>query len=99
MSSRSALGAVAVAVMMASGCAGSPSRGRPIPAGKVEAGPNSLESVRRVFEGAWDLVSAETYGATGQPSVLKGKGRLTYDAYGNMSTSRDGCAIQNTTTR
>ena len=85
MSSRSALGVVAVAVMMASGCAGSPSRGRPIPLGPVEAGPNSLEAVRRVFEGSWDLVSAETYGATGQPSVLKGKGRLTYDAYGNMT--------------
>ncbi len=41
--------------------------------------------MRRVFEGSWDLVSAETYGATGQPVVLKGKGRLTYDAYGNLT--------------
>jgi YD repeat-containing protein len=85
MSSRSGLVAVAVALMMASGCAGSPSRGRPIPAGKIESGPNSLESVRRVFEGSWDLVSAESYNATGQPVAIKGKGRLTYDAYGNMT--------------
>ena len=85
MSSSSGLVAIAVALMMASGCAGSSERGRPIPLGPVESGPNSLETVRRVFEGSWDLVSAETYGATGQPSVLKGKGRLTYDAYGNLN--------------
>ena len=41
--------------------------------------------MRRVFEGSWDLVSAESYNATGQPVVLKGKGRLTYDAYGNLT--------------
>ena len=85
MSSRSGLVAVAVALMMASGCAGSPERGRPIPLGPVESGPNSLESVRRVFEGQWDLVSAESYDATGQPVAIKGKGRLTYDAYGNLT--------------
>jgi hypothetical protein len=85
MSSRSGLVAVAVAVVMASGCAGSPERGRPIPLGPVESGPNSLEAVRRVFEGSWDLVSAESYGATGQPVAIKGKGRLTYDAYANLT--------------
>ena len=85
MSSKSGLVAVAVALMMASGCAGSSERGRPIPLGPVQSGPNSLESVRRVFEGSWDLVSAESYGATGQPVAIKGKGRLTYDAYGNLT--------------
>ena len=85
MSSRSGLVAVAVALLVASGCAGSPERGRPIPLGPVESGPNSLESVRRVFEGSWDLVSAETYNAAGQPAAMKGKGRLTYDAYGNLT--------------
>jgi hypothetical protein len=84
MSSRSGLVAVAVALMMASGCAAKP-RGRPIPLGDIESGPNSLESVRRQFEGTWDLVSAESYGATGQPHAVKGKGRLTYDAYGNLN--------------
>ena len=84
MSSRSGLVAVAVA-LMASGCAGSPERGRPIPLGPVESGPNSLEAVRRVFEGQWDLVSAESYGASGQPAAIKAKGRLTYDAYGNLT--------------
>ena len=85
MSSRSGLVTVAVALVMVSGCAGSPERGRPIPLGPVESGPNSLESVRRVFEGQWDLVSAESYNATGQPVAIKGKGRLTYDAYGNLT--------------
>ena len=84
-SSRSGLVVVAVAVLMVSGCAGSKERARPIPLGPVESGPNSLESVRRVFEGSWDLVSAETYNATGQSAALKGKGRLTYDAYGNLT--------------
>jgi len=85
MSSRSGLVPVAVAVLMVSGCAGSNERARPIPLGPVESGPNSLESVRRVFEGSWDLVSAETYNAAGQPAAMKGKGRLTYDAYGNLT--------------
>ena len=85
MSSRSGLVAVAVALVMASGCAGSPERGRPIPLGPVESGPNSLESVRRQFEGQWDLVSAESYSPTGQAVAIKGKGRLTYDAYGNLT--------------
>jgi YD repeat-containing protein len=84
MSSRSGLVAVAVALMLASGCAAKP-RGRPIPLGDVASGPNSLESVRRQFEGTWDLVSAESYGAAGQPQPVKGKGRLTYDAYGNLT--------------
>jgi hypothetical protein len=85
MSSRFGLVAVTVALMAASGCAGSKERARPIPLGPVASGPNSLESVRRQFEGQWDLVSAESYGATGQPSVIKGKGRLSYDAYGNLT--------------
>jgi hypothetical protein len=86
MSSRSGLVAVAVAatVIMASGCAAK-ERGRPIPLGPVESGPNSLESVRRQFQGEWDLVSAESYGTSGQPVAIKGKGRLTYDAYGNLN--------------
>ena len=85
MSSRSGLVAVAIAGVMASGCAGSPERARPIPLGPVAQGPNSLESVRRQFEGQWDLVSAETYAASGQPHVIKAKGRLTYDAYANLT--------------
>src|SRR5215203_1449627 len=86
MSSRSGLVAVAVAatVIMVSGCAAK-ERGRPIPLGPVASGPNSLESVRRQFQGEWDLVSAESYGTAGQPVAIKGKGRLTYDAYGNLT--------------
>ena len=30
-------------------------------------------------------MSAEWSGATGQPVAIKGKGRLTYDAYGNLT--------------
>ena len=85
MSSRSGLVAVAIAGLMAAGCAGSPERARPIPLGPVASGPNSLESVRRQFEGQWDLVSAETYNASGQPVAIKAKGRLTYDAYANLT--------------
>ena len=86
MSSRSGLAAIAVAatVIVASGCAAK-ERGRPIPLGPIESGPNSLESVRRQFQGEWDLVSAESYGSSGQPVPIKGKGRLTYDAYGNLN--------------
>jgi len=68
-----------------SACASSRPRQRPIEGGAVNAGPGSLEAVRRQLEGSWDLVSAEVVSAAGARQTMKAKAVLTYDAYGNLS--------------
>jgi hypothetical protein len=65
-------------------CAPAP-RGRPVKAGPTDTGPGSLEATRRQLEGNWELVSLETY-RDGKPVPVKAAGRLTYDAYGNVTT-------------
>ena len=68
-----------------SDCAKAP-RGRPIPTTKIDSGAGTLESVRRQFEGQWDLVSLQTVARPGATPVdVKAKAVLTYDAYGNMT--------------
>jgi hypothetical protein len=72
-----------VAVMaVAAGCADKRARVRPIKVGTVDTGPQSLEAARRQLEGTWEL-AALTSGPGAAP--LKASGRMTYDAYGNMS--------------
>jgi hypothetical protein len=75
-----------VAVLQcASACATSRPRQRPVEGGPVQAGPGSLESVRKQLEGTWNLVSAEVLSATGTRKTIKASAVLTYDAYGNLS--------------
>ncbi len=65
-------------------CAASPRR-RPLDLGPVKAGPDSIEAVRRQFQGRWTLLSFETFPATGGPAVRhEATGELTYDEYGNL---------------
>ena len=66
-------------------CATSRPRQRPVEGGAVNAGPGSLESVRRQLEGTWDLVSAEIVTTAGERLAVKAKAVLTYDAYGNVT--------------
>ena len=66
-------------------CATSRPRQRPVEGGPVEAGPGSLESVRRQLEGTWNLVSAELVSAAGAKTAVKATAVMTYDAYGNLS--------------
>ena len=77
---------LAAAVVIApclTGCQAAP-RARPVEMGPVDAGINSMESVRRQLEGTWELVSLVVY-TGGEPQPADAKGRLTYDKYGNMS--------------
>ena len=77
---------VPVAVLSAAAaCATSRPRQRPIEGGAVNAGPGSLEAVRRQLEGSWALVSAEVVSASGARQALKASAVLSYDAYGNLS--------------
>lgn len=68
-------------------CATSRPRQRPVEGGAVDAGPGSLEAIRRQLEGRWDLLSAEVVSAGGARQAVKAKAVLTYDAYGNLSLS------------
>jgi hypothetical protein len=83
------LGLLAAALVAVSGCSASP-RQRPIKVGSVDAGPNSLEAVRRQLEGTWDLVSLQVVGDDGQAVTRPAGGRMTYDAFGNMSMEGTG---------
>lgn len=62
-------------------CAGSP-RQRPVRMGPAGGG---LETVRRQFEGKWELVSLERLDASGKATPVDAAGQLTYDAFGNLS--------------
>jgi hypothetical protein len=79
----------AVVLATVSACASSRPRQRPVEGGAVEAGPGSLESVRRQLEGTWNLMSAEVMSAVGVKTTLKASAVLTYDAYGNLSLKGD----------
>lgn len=83
------VGLLAVTLTTAAGCAGAP-RQRPVKVGSVDTGPNSLEAARRQLEGTWDLVSLQVVTTDGQTVTRPAGGRLTYDAFGNMSMEGTG---------
>jgi uncharacterized protein RhaS with RHS repeats len=83
------IGLFAAVLTGALGCAGAP-RERPVKAGPVATGPDTLEAVRRQIEGTWDLVSLQVLTPDGQTVTRPAGGRLTYDAYGNMSMEGSG---------
>src|SRR4051812_39452311 len=74
----------AFALVLASwmGCAPAPIY-KPIKAGDVDTGTNSLESVRRQFEGTWALDHYYVYEGT-QRRRLDATAQLTYDEFGNL---------------
>jgi hypothetical protein len=74
---------LAAGIGLAPACAAKPIQ-KPLEGGAVDTGPGTLAAARRYLEGTWALESFEVYPASGPPIVLKGTGRLTYDAYGNM---------------
>jgi hypothetical protein len=84
-----ALALLAAALVAAGACAGAP-RQRPVKAGAVDAGPNSLEAARRQLEGTWELVSLQVIGTDGRAVTRPAGGRMTYDAFGNMSMEGTG---------
>jgi hypothetical protein len=72
-----------VAVTLAAACAPSP-RQRPIQTAPVETGAGSLTEARKQIEGTWTLRSFTSYAPGGAEHAIKAKGRLTYDAFGNL---------------
>jgi hypothetical protein len=78
---------VATCVVAAAGwliaCAASP-RQRPLNVGPIASGPDSIESVRRLLQGRWTLVSFQTFSAAGEATPQQAVGEMTYDEYGNL---------------
>jgi hypothetical protein len=82
---RSVLKCSVVALMLvpAVGCMGAP-RQRPVQAGPVDEGPESLTAARKFLEGRWTLESFEVFPPGKPPITLKGSGTLNYDQFGNL---------------
>ncbi len=59
-------------------------RQRPIKAGPVDTGPQTLTAARNFLEGRWNLESFEVRPPGKPPIVLKGAGTLLYDNMGNL---------------
>jgi hypothetical protein len=78
---------VAALAAVTAACAQGQPRQRPLQTHPIESGPNSLEAVRRQFNGTWELVSLDTFPKPGGAAVpVKGaKGVLTYDEFGNLA--------------
>jgi len=76
---------ILICVLLAAGlpaCAAAP-RQRPIKGADVDAGPGSLEAVRRQLKGTWALTSYEIYPQSGRQQVAAAA-QLTYDEFGNL---------------
>lgn len=83
-----------VITVVTAACAGAP-RQRPIKMGPAGTGPGSLEFERQRLEGRWDLQEASLVDQNGKKTPVAAQGRLTLDAYGNLTVTgevRDGGA-------
>jgi hypothetical protein len=76
----------AILVSLVSGCSGAP-RKNPVRLGAVDAGPGSLEAVRRQLQGKWELVAVETFDAAGTSTTHRGDGLLTFDEFGTVTAT------------
>jgi hypothetical protein len=78
------LAAAALGLSILTGCSAAP-RVRPVKAGDVDTGLNSVESVRRQLKGTWELASLDVFSASGAKTSAQATGRLTFDEYGNLA--------------
>ena len=83
MMRRLALAVLVAGLGLTPACAAKPIQ-KPLKGDAVDTGPGTLAAARQYLEGVWGLESFEVYPVGAPPIALKGTGRLTYDAYGNM---------------
>ena len=77
------LSVLAVLLASAAGCLGGP-RQRPVKAGPVDEGPESITAARKFLEGRWALEEFQVF-PPGKPAItLTGSGSLNYDEFGNL---------------
>ena len=75
--------ALSMSLAAAIACAAAP-RERPLPVGKIESGPGTINEARKFLEGRWVLESFEVRPPGKAPIMLKGSGVLNYDDFGNL---------------
>jgi hypothetical protein len=77
--------AAGIAALLAAttACAAAP-RQKPLPVGKIESGPGTVQEARKFLEGRWALESFELRQPGKEPIALKGSGVLNYDDFGNL---------------
>ncbi len=75
---------VVVAAVLAVQCAPAP-RDRPLRTSPVESGPGTVEAARDYLQGIWVLESFQVMPPGRGPLTVKGKGRLIYDGFANMT--------------
>lgn len=73
----------ALLVAALTGCAAAP-RVRPVKAGPVDTGAQTLASARQYLQGRWVLEAFEVRPPGKAPVALSGTGLLEYDDYGNL---------------
>lgn len=78
--------AVAAALLLpvTLGCEAAP-RQRPVKMGPVDAGPGSVEWVRRQLQGTWVLTGLDLFSPSGERIAAQATGRLEYDEFSNLS--------------
>ena len=76
--------AVMIATASLGGCAAK-AREMPLRTERIETGADTVETVRRQFEGTWDLQTFEIYPSPGKTVPQKARAVLIYDAFGNMT--------------
>ena len=75
--------ALAVVTLLAGACAASP-RQRPVSAGPVATGPDTLEGIRARLQGTWMLQSLTVATFEGNPLSVAASGMLTFDNFGGL---------------
>lgn len=72
--------AIALALLVTSGCMGGPVRGTP-----VSTGPDSVAVARKQLQGTWQLLSLDVAADDGRRTPVVAKGELVLDDFGNLA--------------
>jgi hypothetical protein len=81
--SRSLFVAALAAAILTGACAASP-RQRPLSAGPVASGPDTVEAVRARLDGTWVLQSLTVATFEGKPFGVGAAGTMRFDNFGNL---------------
>lgn len=75
--------ALTVVTSLAGACAASP-RQRPLSAGPVATGPDTVEAIRSRLQGTWVLQSLTVATFEGKPLAIGAAGTMTFDNFGGL---------------
>ena len=75
--------ALVIVTLLAGACAASP-RQRPLSAGPVATGPDTVEAIRSRLQGTWVLESLTVAAFEGKPLPIGASGMMTFDNFGGL---------------